>query len=138
MLLLRARIKRFGQKHVQVVDGESQFSKFFGGILVPGADFEFPLHSAKAFAKRKAFLGIAEFLKEAFYFFDALQGGTNDARGRGSIRLPGLDALQQQAFEFAAILRALGINFALAAGECRARLFKFLNSCFDANEGEPE
>jgi len=68
-------------------------------------------------AERALLVGIPHGLKQAADFVGPLAGGADDAHGGGGLRAARLYALEQDALELAAVLRAVGINAAAAAIE---------------------
>ena len=90
---LHVIIESFAEEDVEVVDGEGEVAEFLGGFVIKRTAFEFPFHAAEAFAEGEGFFGVAKVFKEAFYFFDALEGGADDAPGFSGVRATGFDAL---------------------------------------------
>ena len=107
------------------MDGESEVTKFSSGVVVQGAALQLAFHFAKTFAQGEVFFGIAQVAQQAFHFVDALAGVANDAQSGGGVGVAGMDAFKQQAFEFTAIFRAIGVNCATPAVEAGARLQEF-------------
>jgi hypothetical protein len=77
---------------------------------------------AEARAERELLVRIPKRVKQAAHSVRSLASGADDAQGGGGFGLTRLDALEKDALELAAVMRAVGVNAATAAFESGARL----------------
>lgn len=90
--------------------------------------FELLGRALEAMAERLLFIGVAQFTKQAAHFVGALPCGPNDSQSSLVFETSGLNVLQKETFELAAVSRPVGINAAAAAIEGRAGLGKLGDS----------
>jgi hypothetical protein len=124
-------IKSFTEKQVQVMEGQGEFAKSMRCVLVMQAAFHFSADALKAFAEGEGFVRLAESSQQTFHGIGLAQRGADELSSFADFDVTGFDALEQETFELATILRALGIDFTFAAGKSGAGLPEF----FDAGPG---
>ncbi len=104
------------------MDGQSQLAENFGRLFVQASLFQPLCSSPEPTSKSPILVEIAEFAQQPPDVIRALMRSAYDSQSRFKIRPPGFEALEQHAFEFAAILRPFRVNPAVRTSESGARL----------------
>ena len=104
------------------MDSQGQLSIGLRGSFLEVALAEPLARAPEAGAKGELLVRITQSVKETANFVGPLAGGADDAQGGGAFGAAGLDALQENAFELAAVLRTVGIDATSAAVEGGTRL----------------
>ena len=104
------------------MDSQGQLGIVVRGLFIQFALLESLPRTAETCAEGELLIGISEFAEQAAGFVGPLVGGVDDAQGGGGLRAARLDALEENALELAAVLRAVLVNAAAATVERRTGL----------------
>jgi hypothetical protein len=97
------------------VDGEGEIGIGLRVGVGQGSSFELFCGALEAMAERLFFIGISQLTKETTDFVGAMLSGPNDSQSGGAVETAGLNVLEEEAFELAAVRGPVGVNAATAA-----------------------
>jgi hypothetical protein len=117
-----ARVKRTTEQQVQIVHREGELGVGFYGGVIPIRSLHPSSDAPKADCQGGLGVRIAQRFEQAADLIRALVGCANDAQRSNALDPASLQAFEEQAFEFAAVLRALAVDHAATAVEGGARL----------------
>ena len=104
------------------MDSEGKLGLRIRRFFVPTPLLQSLADAPEAGAEGELLIGISKGVEQAADLVGALTSGADDAQGGGGLSVAGLDALEENTLELAAVLRAVGVNAAPAAIERGARL----------------
>jgi hypothetical protein len=119
------RIEFFAQDEVQIVVGQSQFTKYFRSLRLNLGLLHAFGHSTKPQAQRDSFIFVAKFSQELPDFFRASSGLLDHSQRVGNFRFRRINTFEQGAIECATLFRSIRINPTMTSVESDARLRKF-------------
>ena len=84
-------------------------------VALNSGRLQFCRNASESIAERRVFVGVTQLPEQCLYFTNAPPSGSNDGPCAMDSDSAGVHGLQQAAFKFTAVARALGVDLATAA-----------------------